>query len=156
MAIKAPGNSSGLSATGSSGTNPAAIGNVPQWVKVGAALGFGAFSTAGTSNAITLFTLPAGGVIHATKIKASTAFGGGAISAYTLSIGPSGNATKYASAFDVFQAVSNTAFQLSSVTGSENNGAGTIIQVTATSTTANLNAATAGVVDVFALLSIAL
>lgn len=139
-----------------SGTDPTQIGAVPVWVKVGVALSHVAFQTAGTTNSINLFLLPAGGVIHATKIKHSTAFAGTAITAYTISIGISGTVAKYGSAFDVFQAVSNTAFQVSAVTGSENNGAGTQILATATSTGANLSASTAGVVDIWALLSKAL
>jgi SNF family Na+-dependent transporter len=138
------------------GTDPTVAGAVPVWVKVASALGFAALAAAATTNAITLFTLPAAGVIHGVKIKHSTSFGGGGITAYTLSVGIVGTANKYASAFDVFQAVSNTAFQLTNVVGSENHGAGTIIQVTATSTTANLNAATTGAVDIWALLSEAL
>lgn len=138
------------------GTDPAAIGAVPQWVKVGNAISHTAFQTAATTLSITLFTLAAAGLIHAIKIKHSTAFGGGAITAYTLSVGIAGTLAKYATAFDVFQAPSNTAFQTSSILGSENNGAGTAILITAISTTANLNASTTGVVDVWALLSKAL
>lgn len=135
------------------GLDPSAIGAVPIWVKVGNGLSHTAFQTAATTLSITLFTLAAAGLIHAVKIKHSTAFGGGAITAYTLSVGIAGTVAKYATAFDVFQAVSNTAFQTSSVLGSENNGAGTAILVTATSTTANLNASTSGIVDIWALLS---
>lgn len=135
------------------GLDPTAIGAVPVWVKVGNAISHVALQTAATTNSITLFTLAAAGTIHAVKIKHSTAFGGGAITAYTLSVGIAGTLAKYASAFDVFQAVSNTAMQTTGVTGAENNGAGTAILLTATSTTANLNASTVGVVDIWALLS---
>lgn len=135
------------------GVDPTAIGAALLWVKVGVALSHVAFQTAGTTQSITLFTLPAAGTIHAVKIKHSTAFVGGAITAYTLSVGIAGTLAKYATAFDVFQAVSNTAFQTTGVTGAENNSAGTAILITATSTTANLNASTAGIVDVWALLS---
>lgn len=153
MSLRAvAGGLSGFS-TASPGVDPTAIGAVPVWVKVGNAIAHTAFQTAATTLSITLFTLAAAGLIHAVKIKHSTAFGGGAITAYTLSVGIAGTLAKYASAFDVFQAVSNTAFQTSSVLGSENNGAGTAILITATSTTANLNASTTGVVDVWALLS---
>lgn len=135
------------------GTDPTAIGAVPVWVKVGNAISHTAFQTAATTLSITLFVLQAAALIHAVKIKHSVAFGGGAITAYTLSVGIAGTLAKYASAFDVFQAVSNTAFQTSSVLGSENNGATTNILITAVSTTANLNASTTGTVDVWALLS---
>lgn len=154
--IKSPGSGASLQPTGGAGTNPAAIGATLQWVKVGVAISHTAFQTAALTNSITLFTLAAAGVIHAVKIKHSVAFAGAAIASYTLSVGIGGTLAKYASAFDVFQAVSNTAFQLSAVTGSENNGATTPILITATSTGANLSASTAGTVDVWALLSVAL
>lgn len=156
MSVKSPGSAGGLQATAPAGSNATNVGSVPQWVKVGSAIAHTAFQTAATTNSITLFTLVPAGVIQAVKIKHSTAFAGAAITAYTLSVGIGGTVAKYASAFDVFQAVSNTAFQLSAVTGSENHGAATPITITATSTGANLSASTAGVVDVWALLSVAL
>lgn len=132
------------------------LGPVPLWIKVGNAVSYTAFSTAATMNSIALFTLPAGGVIHGIKIKHSTAFAGTSITAYTVSVGISGTVAKYASAFNVFQTVSSTAFQLSGDFVEENDGATTGVLITATSTGANLSAATAGVVNVFALLSVAL
>lgn len=151
--IKSPGAGGALSLNGAPGTDPSIIGAAPQWVKVASALSHTAFQTAAATNTITLFTLAIAGVIHATKIKQSASFTGGAIATYTLSIGIGGNLTKYGSAFDVFQAPSNTAFQVSAVTGSENHGATTPIVITATSTGANLSASTAGAVDVWVLLS---
>ena len=117
------------------------------------------FSTAGTTNSIALFTLPPGGVIHNTKIKHSVAFSGTSISAYTVQVGISGTLNKYSgsTAFNVFQAVANTTFGLYANLGSENHAAGTSILVTATSTGANLNAASgAGSVDIWVLTSQAL
>lgn len=145
--------SGGLQIASAPGTDPTAIGAAPVWVKVGNALSHTAFQTAATTNSITLFSLAAAGVIHAVKIKHSTAFAGAAIATYTLSVGIVGTVAKYASAFDVLQAVSNTAFQLSSVLGSENNAAAVNIVVTATSTGANLSVSTAGVADIWVLLS---
>lgn len=111
------------------------------------------FTAAATSEAITLFTLGAGEVIHAVKIKHSAAFTGGTLSAFTLEVGISGNSTKYASAFDVFQAAADTAFQVSSVVDSENHGSGTAIEITATSTGDNVVSATAGAAEVWVLVS---
>ena len=110
-------------------------------------------STAATTNSITLFSLPAAGIIHGVKIKHSTAFSGGSISAYTVSVGISGTLAKYATAYNVFQAVANDTFQLSNTLGSENHASATNILITATSTGANLNAATAGSVDIWVLTS---
>ena len=112
-------------------------------------------SAAATTNDVELFSLPAGGVIHGVKIKHSTAFSGGAISAFTVSVGITGTLAKYASAFDVFQVVANTTQQISSTVGTENHGAATSIKIEATSTGANIDQATAGSVDVWVMWSVA-
>jgi hypothetical protein len=114
----------------------------PYWFSVTKT--FTDFSTAAATNSIALFTLPAGGVIHRIKVKHSTAFSGGTISAYNVSVGITGNTTKYTPIFDVFQATGNTAEQLTRVDLQENHGATTSVLATANSTGANLNAATAG------------
>ena len=123
----------------------------PRWFKFTKT--FTTLSAAATTNDIELFSLPAGGVVHAVKIKHSAAFTGGAISAYTVSVGIAGNLVKYSAAQNVFQAPGNTVFLLTATTGTENHGAATSIRLAATSTGANLNAATAGSVDVWVLLS---
>jgi hypothetical protein len=112
-----------------------------------------AFTAAATSESITLFTLGAGEVIHAVKIKHSTAFSGGTLTAFTVEVGISGDTTKYASAFDVFQAVADTTFQLSDGLFSENHGSTTTVQITARSTGDDVADATAGSVDVWVLTS---
>ena len=112
-----------------------------------------AFTAAATSESIMLFTLEAGGVIHAVKIKHSTAFTGGTLTAFTVEVGISGSTTKYASAFDVFQAITATTFQITEVVDSEDHGAGTTIQITARSVGDNVVSATAGSVDVWVLVS---
>ena len=110
-------------------------------------------AAAATTNNITLFSLPAGGVIHAVKTKHSASFTGGSISAYTLSVGITGTLAKYSAAFDVFQAASATAMQLATTVGTESHTAATAIKIAAASTGANLSAATAGSVDVWVLVS---
>lgn len=127
--------------------------NVPCWTKY--TFTFSDFSTAATTNSITLFSLRAGGVIHAVKIKHSTAFSGGAIASYTVEAGIAGNTTKYAPAFDVFQATGATTYAITNDGFGESHTASTTIQITATSTGANLDAATAGSVDVWVLASAA-
>ncbi len=128
------------------------ITNVPTWLMVGTRT-YSDFATAGLTSSIALFNLAAAGIIHGVKIKHSIAFAGGAIATYTVSVGIVGTVAKYAAAYDVFQAVSGTAFQLSTTVGSESHTAGTSIIATATSTVANLDQATAGAVDIWALLS---
>jgi hypothetical protein len=115
------------------------------------------FSTAGTSNNFTLFTLPAKTLIHKVIIKPTTAFSGGAISAYTLSVGIAGTLAKYIAAFDVFQAVAATTFGASATDIAvtlESFSAGVAIKVAAVSTSANLSAATAGAADIYVLTSL--
>ncbi len=112
-----------------------------------------AFTAAATSESITLFTLAAGEIIHATKIKHSASFTGGTLSAWTMEVGISGVEDKYGSAFDTFQAAADTTFQISSVFGSENHGSGTTILLTARSTDDDVLDATAGSVDVWVLIS---
>lgn len=128
--------------------------NCLQWYHVGNALSYTTFSTAANTNTLTLFSLPAGAIIHAVKIKHSTPFGGGSIATYTISVGSVAQGTAgYASAFNVFQSTGSRVYQLSSNLAGEDTTSSTAIQVTATSTGANLNAATAGVVDIWVMYS---
>jgi len=108
--------------------------------------------TAATSNAITMFDLIPGGIIHGVKLKHGVAFAGGSLSAYSLSIGIGGNATKYLGASDVFVAPGSSAY-LSSVVGTESQTAVTPILLTSTSVGDNLSASTGGTVDVWILIS---
>ncbi len=107
------------------------------------------FTAAAASEAITLFTLSAGEIIHAVKIKHSTSFTGGTIADFTLEVGISGDSAKYASAFDVFQAAADNTFQLSSSFNSENHGSGTTIEITARSATDDVLDATAGAAEIW-------
>lgn len=144
--------------TGAAGTDPSAIGATPKWVKVGSSIAYTALQVVGTSTteAITLFSLLAGGVVHGIKLKHSTAFAGTAITAVTLAVGNAITADKYSTAFDVLQAVADTTFILASGIQTESHGSATNILLTVTTTGANTSALTAGVVDVWALLSVAL
>lgn len=126
---------------------------VPTWIKVGVGITATALAAAALTNSITLFSLIPGGVIHAVKIKHSTAFGGGLIAAYTVSVGIAGTLAKYAPAFDVFQAPGATVMENSFIGGSENQATAVNILLSAFSVGANLDQATAGVVDIWALLS---
>jgi hypothetical protein len=61
-------------------------------------------STGSLINSITLFSLPAGSIVHGVVIYHTTEFLGGNITNTTLSLGISGDLVKYASPWDVFQA----------------------------------------------------
>lgn len=113
------------------------------------------FSAASTSNSITLTSVSSGTVIQGIKIKHSTAFTGGSISAYTVSVGTTGANSLYASAFNVFQAPGNGTFQLSNNFRGEDHANPWDVKATATSTGANLNAATQGSIEIWILSSVA-
>lgn len=123
----------------------------PTWVKY--TFAYTALSAAATSNAVTIDSLPAGGVIHAIKIKHSTAFAGTGITAYTIGVG-TGGSTTLTSDYNVFQTVASNTFYMADTTlATYDNTSTTTIQVIAKSTGANLSSATAGSVDIWLLVS---
>jgi SNF family Na+-dependent transporter len=125
----------------------------PTWYRVASRADYTFFAFAGLSVSIPLFALPGRGIIHGIKIKHDQSFTGGGITAYTLSVGVLGSLAKYASAFDVFQTVSSQTYQLSSNFSGEDEVVDTQLYATATSVTANLNAASQGIVNIWALLA---
>lgn len=125
---------------------------VGRWVKVSRS--YTDFSAAALTNDIEIFSLPARGVLQKVVIKHTTAFSGGTIAAYTISAGIAGNFTKYAAAFDVFQATGDTTFGFNNLQNMENFGAATSIRAQATSVGDNLDQAAAGAVDFYILYSV--
>lgn len=111
------------------------------------------FSADNTTNSIALFTLPAGGCIQAVVIHHTTAFSGGSISAYIISVGIAGEVNRYASAFDVFSTTAPANLQNSSGFSFENLSEDTDVIATATSTGGNLSVAVAGSVNIYILMS---
>ena len=103
-------------------------------------------AAAALTNDIEVYSLPAGCRIESVTIDPTVAFTGGAIAAYTLSVGITGNLTKFAAAFSVFTTGSQQDSNNFSV---ESWTAATSIRLAAISVGANLNAATAGSVDIY-------
>lgn len=135
--------------TNASYTPTAAV--APYWVKVTKT--FSDFSTAATTNSITIYTLPANSVVHSVIVNNTAGFGGGGIATYTLSTGISGSLAKYSSAASVIIGGA-TAFTATSATVFLENTSGTTnILATAISTVGNLNAATTGAVTFYILVS---
>lgn len=127
-------------------------GTYPSWIKITKT--YSDLAAASTTNNIEVYSLPASSVIHNVVVKHTVAFAGGGISAYTVSVGITSTLDKYALAFNVFQAVAATTLALALLPGMENiGGSATSIRLAATSTSANLNAATQGSVDVWLLVS---
>lgn len=119
----------------------------PRWRKV--TVPYTSLSSASTSFSVTALTLQAEEGLDAVVVKHTTAFSGGAISAYTVEVGVSGDTDKYGAIFDVFQAIGATVSQANNVLDVPNFGATTDILLTAKSVGANLDQATAGSVDVY-------
>ena len=89
-------------------------------------------------------------IVEQMLIKTSTAFSGGAISAYSLTVGIIGNQSKYLTAFDAFAAVAGSNYNLTSISNAGDDlNASESIKLFATSVGANLNASTAGSVDIW-------
>lgn len=104
-------------------------------------------TTAGTSQAITLFTLPAHSKILGVCVKHSEAFSGGSLSTMTVSVGRATAATDYTAAADIFAAVADTTLQETSMFKASTDAA---VALLATFTGShNVNTATAGSVDVY-------
>jgi hypothetical protein len=123
--------------------------NTATWQKI-ATKAFTDFSTAGAAvNIASGYTLPAKCVVAGCMVIPTTAFSGGTIATYTISVGISGTIAKYAIATNVF-----TGFSLATpniLPGIESTSAGVSITLTATATVGLLNAATAGSVDIYLL-----
>jgi len=128
-------------------------GGIPQWYEF--PVSEADFTAASPTETITLLSLPAAGMIHDVKIKHTTAFSGGGTSGATLSVGIVGSTTKYAAAFDVFQAVGDTVFGLGSTFGSENHGAAVniVVELDTTTGTENVVDYTAGAATIWVLIS---
>lgn len=108
-----------------------------------------AFTAAATEESIDLFQLPAGAIIQAMKVKHSAAFAGGAISAYTLSVGIAALTQKYLSNFDVFSAPAATNDKVATSGDEESHDAATAIKITAKSVGGDVADVTAGSAEVW-------
>lgn len=104
---------------------------------------------ASTTNQIPLFTLPPSGVLTSLFMKHNTAFSGGSITDVVANIGFSGNYTALINSFDIFQSVSDIAYDsfMSNYLSSWANP--TIVYLQAISTAANLSALTKGSLSIY-------
>jgi len=121
---------------------------IPFWQKV--TVGFASLTTAGLTQTINLVTTAARTKVCGVSIKTTTAFSGGLIASLTVGVGDAaGTGTDYAPAFTVFTTSSNTNYQdtIPATVASKTSAASTITALF-TSTVGNLNAATAGSVDI--------
>jgi hypothetical protein len=120
------------------------IGSGPTFTRY--ALGYGDLTTAGTTQQITLDTLPANSVVVGVRIQHTASFAGGTINAMTVSVdSAAGGVAFFASAFNVFQAAAVTTLQCTNEFKAATSAADTLA-CTFTSGVGNVNAATAGAV----------
>ena len=105
--------------------------------------------TAGLTNAIQLFSLPANTILKNLVVKHSTAFAGPSITDVYCQIGVSGNYTKFIPNFDIYQAVADQTFDnaILGFVGSFANP--TPVYLNGISVGANLSALSAGSVTVY-------
>ena len=87
----------------------AASGSGAVWTKYTVDYTNAAFKAASPTAAVTLFQLPGNGSFEKMRRKHSVAFAGAGVTAVTCTVGDGTTADIYGPAFDVFQAVSNTA-----------------------------------------------
>lgn len=115
---------------------------------------FSDFSAASTGNTIEVKNLSAGEVIHSLVIKHDQAFEGGSISALDISVGPSGDVTKYIEDFDVFQSVAASSYQAVTMLEIEDFAATSTLAIRAVSTGDDLDQAVSGNLNLWVLSAI--
>ena len=110
------------------------------------------FATAGLTNDVEILSSPAKGVIFTAFAIPSVAFSGGTIISYTISLGVSGNHTKFTAANDVFTGFTPVLTSSADTTVESMSGT-TSIRAYATAIGANLDQASAGSIDFYVVVS---
>jgi hypothetical protein len=123
------------------GTIPADLSAVPRWFKFTKT-----FADFASASDIELFPAPAGCVIHNIILKTTTTFVVGGT--YSMRVGVTGTPTKYAAAYNVKNAVSDTNFSLETA---KMNPEFSAISIRISGSTATVP--TAGALDVYVLMS---
>ncbi len=120
----------------------------PQWVKI--TKSYTDFAAAAFTNDISIYSLPAGGVIQDVIINPTISFSGGTIATYTLSIGKGGNLVLWSAPAPIFTGalISNAGFLPVTQLSAED------VRASVISTVGLLNAATQGSVDIYLLVAV--
>lgn len=109
-----------------------------------------ALQAAALTNNAAVLTLPIKGIVTGILIKTTTAFSGGGITDYDLTVGITGNESKHLPTYDALAAVAGGNYDISSVAvGGADLNATEDIKVFATSAGANLDQSAAGSVDIY-------
>lgn len=135
---------------GFGGSGQAGI-TVPAWTKFSVV--HTQFQTAGLTQNISLYNMPAGSLIHGVKLKSSIAWAGAGITDYFLSLGFVGALDDLLIEYSMIPAVAGDTFAIAQTFDSRNHGAAVDVRIAARSTGANLSASTAGAADIWLLLS---
>lgn len=135
------------------GTLTSTAGSLLNWTKI--TKSYLDFSVAAHSKELTIYTLPAGGIVLATKIKHTIQFSGGGATYVGLTIGKTGaNQPVYDPGVIVSSVVADDELAYTSVQKAENHAATTAIIATLASDV-NLNTLAAGSVTIWLLLATA-
>lgn len=113
------------------------------------AVPFASLQTAGLTNSLTLFTLPAGAVLTGMALKSSVAFSGPSITDVTVQVGVAGTVGQFFDGYDVYAAVGDTNFDNAGINFIGSWATGTAVILTATAVGANLSALAAGNLNVY-------
>jgi len=131
-------------------------GNVPQWLPP-ITITHVQFQAAALVNDISVYSLPAAGIIHGVKLKHSVLWDGPAITEYWLGVGFAGDLQALLIEYDVESTpVGNAEFAISQVFDSRNHAAATDVRMRARSVGANLNTSTQGTAQLWLMVSFAL
>lgn len=128
------------------GGTPGNLTKIPTWLEF--PVSHTDLQAAATSNNITLYSLPAKGIIGGCEIVVTTPFAGTGISTYQLSVGIAGTLEKYHALYESTVAGED----LSDVAGSESESGATAIKIQGVAD-ANLDQSTAGEATIRLLLS---
>ena len=123
------------------------LGPASTWNKV--AIPYTSFQTAGLTMSVALFTLPPACLLNGVVVKHNTAFAGSGISDVQVGVGVSSDTQRFIQAFDVYQSVSDTAFDYNEPNLISSWANSLAVVVTATAVGANLSALSAGSVEVW-------
>lgn len=127
--------------------NQTAIANSTTWTAY--TLDFSDFSDPSSGTTIELETLDGGDVIDGVVVKHTVSFVGGSATGVNVSIGPSGDVSRYVNSFDVNRAVAASAFEAVQLLEVPNFAATTVLAIRAVCLGDDLDNLTGGSLNVY-------
>lgn len=127
-------------------------GPTPTWFKF--PISHVDLQAAALTNSITIYTMPAAGLIHGVKLKHSVLFTGPAVTNYFLSVGFTGGTANLLIEYDVMNtAIGDQNFAISHTFDSRDHAAPVNVLLTGRSGGANLNQSTGGTAELWLCVS---